>query len=123
MGAKTTPNARSGARPEERRRSARSPIELRVDYSTVDAFFSDFASDINEGGMFVESDSPPDVDTVVTLHFVLPQSDQPLKLEGRVVWRRDPSQGEPPGMGIQFEELGRATRDQINELVRRLRSG
>jgi type IV pilus assembly protein PilZ len=120
LGAKTTPNARSGA---ERRRSTRTAVELRVDYSTVDAFFSDFASDINEGGMFVESESPPEVGTGVTLHFALPRRDEPLKLEGRVVWRREPSQGEPPGMGIEFDQMDRSTREQINALVRRLRSG
>ena len=122
MGAKTTPNARSAERPDDRRRSARAAVELRVDYSTVDAFFSDFASDINEGGMFVENESPPEVGTGVALHFVLPRSDEPLKLQGRVVWRRERSQGEPPGMGIEFEQMDRATREQIDALVRRLRS-
>ena len=40
----------------ERRRSERAPVTVRIEYATVDALFSDFTRDINEGGIFVETD-------------------------------------------------------------------
>ena len=36
----------------------RTDLLVRVDYQTVDEFFSEFARNINEGGVFVESDTP-----------------------------------------------------------------
>jgi len=42
----------------ERRRSERVDLLVRVDYKTVDELFSEFARNINEGGMFVETDAP-----------------------------------------------------------------
>lgn len=103
----------------EKRRSERAPVVVRVDYSTVDAFFSDFTRNINEGGVFIETDEPCAVDDVVTLQFQLPGGDEPVRVRGRVVWS---DSGEAPGMGIEFEGLDAATRARINQLVRRLRN-
>jgi len=104
----------------EQRRSERTPIVVRVDYSTVDTFFSDFTSNINEGGLFIETDEPCPVDTLVSLQFQLPGADEPVRTRGRVVWIGD---GDSAGMGIEFEDLDSAARARINQVVRRLRSG
>lgn len=106
----------------ERRKSPRTPLVVRVSYSTVDAFFSEFASNVNEGGLFIETETPPPLDTRVTLHFQLPGSEEPLFAEGRVAGCRAPGGDEPPGIGVEFEGLSLAARARINELVRRLRT-
>lgn len=106
----------------ERRRSARAPVVVRIDYGTVDALFSEFTRDVNEGGVFVATDTPLALDERVRLQFRLPGSDEPIRGHGRVVWTRGFGEGEPPGMGIHFEELEPTARTQIDELVRRLRS-
>ncbi len=49
---------------EERRRASREPIKIPIDYSAVDVFFSEFASNINEGGMFIETDTPAELEDV-----------------------------------------------------------
>jgi uncharacterized protein (TIGR02266 family) len=103
----------------DKRRSARAPIVVRVDYSTVDAFFSEFTRDVNEGGLFIHTEEPCSVDTVVSLQFSVPGTDEPIRTHGRVVWV---SQGDPSGMGIEFEGLDDAARARINQLVRRLRN-
>ena len=43
------------ARPtqKDRRRSSREDLKIPVDYSAVDAFFSEFTTNVNEGGMFI----------------------------------------------------------------------
>ncbi len=111
-----------GAR--ENRRTERTALVVRVDYSTVDTFFSDFTSNINEGGMFIETDAPSPIGTRVQLQFQLPGSGDPLKLEGRVVWSNPPDGStEGPGMGVEFENLDDAARARINDVVRQLRSG
>jgi len=103
----------------EKRRSQRAPVVVRVDYSTVDAFFSDFTRNINEGGLFLETDEPCAVDEVVSLQFQLPEGDEPVRVRGRVVWV---DTGTAPGMGIEFEDLDAEARARINQVVRRLRA-
>lgn len=117
--------AGSGAPPVEtrveRRRSPRSPLVVRVSYSTVDALFSEFTRNINEGGLFIETETPPPTDTRVALRFQLPGSDEPIEARGRVAWVRTHSADGPPGMGVEFEHLGSDARVRIDHLVRRLR--
>ena len=61
----------------ERRKSPRTPVMIPVDYSTVDAFFSEFTTNINEGGMFVGTEQPHPVDTLVTVSIRLPGNEAP----------------------------------------------
>lgn len=100
----------------EQRRSPRTPFNIRVRYSTVDALFADFTRNINEGGLFIETSEPCPVDTTVSLDFELPGDTAPVRTKGRVVWVDD------DGMGIEFEDLDAAARARINHLVRELRN-
>jgi uncharacterized protein (TIGR02266 family) len=115
----TCQDVESGA---ERRRSSRAELIVRVDYSTVDEMFSEFTSDINEGGVFIETENPQPLGTEVALHFNLPGSERLVKTTGVVVRKSDGDQGEAAGMGIEFEELPDEARTHINQLIRLLRS-
>ena len=119
-----TDRARSeAAAPAERRRAPRTPLTLRVDYSTVDELFSEFTRNVNEGGLFIETETPPPMETRVALEFKLPGSGEPIRARGRVAWIRDASPEEgPAGMGVEFEQLGAEARKHIDALVRELRS-
>ena len=114
---------RSAPHGVERRRWERTELVVRVDYKTVDELFSEFARNINEGGLFVETDTPPALGASVALEFQIPGSDEPIQVMGRVVRVCDASDREGPGMGIEFENLDTQSRDLINELVRQLRVG
>jgi uncharacterized protein (TIGR02266 family) len=105
----------------ERRRSARTPVVVRIEYATVDALFSDFTRNINEGGVFIETDAPAPLDSEVHLRFRLPGARDALRVSGRVAWIAGGS-GKPSGMGIEFENLTDADRTRIDELVQRLRT-
>jgi uncharacterized protein (TIGR02266 family) len=105
----------------DRRHSERENIKIPVDYSAVDAFFSEFTTNINEGGMFIETENPPTLDSVVQLQVRLPDLERPIKLGGRVAWISDGKAGSPPGMGIEFQDMPSDLRQTINDLVRRLR--
>jgi uncharacterized protein (TIGR02266 family) len=105
----------------ERRHSERAPVTVRVDYSTVDAMFSEFTRNINEGGLFIESDTPLAPDELVQLHFRLPGVDDLFKVSGRVAWVREPGGKEPAGMGVEFENLDAGSRRRIDEIIHGLR--
>lgn len=114
--------AKAETRGVERRRTARAALVVRVDYSTVDSFFSEFTTDINEGGLFIETDSPAPTGTEVLLKFQLPGADDPVKVQGRVVWTSGDRPSAVPGMGVEFGDLDPVARARINELVRQLRA-
>ena len=109
------------AQAEERRRHSRVPLEMRVDYTSVDAFFTEFTANINEGGMFIQMDEPVPLDTQVQLQFALPGEGEPIQVGGRVAWTSDGKDDSPPGIGVQFQHLGSEVREQINAVVRKLR--
>ena len=107
----------------ERRRSGRGDLLVRVEYSTVDEIFSEFTRDINEGGLFIETEKPRPTGTEVAMRFNLPGNHAPLQTIGRVVWVRSASDRKPAGMGIEFDELSSEDRDRINSMIRSLRNG
>jgi len=107
----------------ERRNSARVGLVARVNYKTVDDLFSEFARNINEGGLFIETEEPPEIGAAVALEFQIPETDSPIQVHGRVVRISDGLGHEPPGMGVQFEDLDSEARSTINELIRGLRVG
>jgi len=106
----------------ERRRSARAPIVVRIEYATVDALFSEFTRNVNEGGVFIETDAPAPLDSAVHLRFRLPGTREPVRVAGRVAWISRDASGKPNGMGIEFENLAAKDRARINQLVAGLRS-
>ena len=107
---------------EDRRRSLRTELIVRVDYSTIDEMFSEFTRDINEGGLFIETEKPQPAGTEVTMQFSLPGTDETLSTVGRVVHVTSGDDQMPPGMGIEFEELSPDDRGRIDSLIRSLRA-
>ena len=105
----------------ERRKTPRSDLLVRVNYTAVDSLFSELARNINEGGIFIESEAPQPVGTTVELEFKLPGTDEPLDVIGRVV-RVDHEGPDGSGMGIEFENLDVDCRDLINDVIRNLRT-
>jgi type IV pilus assembly protein PilZ len=107
----------------DRRRWNRVDMVVRVDYKTVDELFSEFARNINEGGVFVETDTPSELGSSVAMQFQIPGGAEPIQVMGRVVRVSEGDLQDPPGMGIEFEDLDDQSRDLINGLVRDLRVG
>jgi type IV pilus assembly protein PilZ len=96
---------------------------VRVDYSTVDDFFSEFTQNINEGGMFIETESPAELDSLVHLQFALPGEAEPVKALGRVIRVVTSDDVEPPGMALEFEQMDGETRSRIDAIVQQLKAG
>ncbi len=112
----------SAASVRERRRARRSALTVRIDYATVDEIFSEFTRDINEGGLFIETEKPHLPGTEVSMQFHLPGSDEVVETVGRVVRVSSGSSGAAPGMGIEFDELHPEDRKKIDRIVRALRA-
>ena len=112
----------TSSRAGDRRRARRSGVTVRIDYATVDELFSEFTRDINEGGLFIETEKPHQPGTEVSMQFHLPGSQEVLCTLGRVVRVTHGEVGMPAGMGIEFDELTPDDRVNIDRIVRALRS-
>jgi len=106
---------------DDRRRSDRRQVTVRIDYATVDEMFSEFTRDINEGGLFIETEKPHPPGTEVSMQFHLPGSQNVLHTIGRVARVSSGCVGVPAGMGIEFDELTSDDRAKIDRIVRSLR--
>jgi len=105
------------------RRSRRLRHELPVAYRAVGGFLSDCATDISQGGMFINSRVPLPVGTVVRLVFQLPGAAHPCDLFGRVtrVVPCDADVDGSPGMAIEFTDVDREKGARIDAFVEALR--
>ena len=120
--ASTTAASGAADSASERRRAKRSALTVRIDYATVDEIFSEFTRDINEGGLFIETEKPHLPGTEVSMQFHLPGSDEVVETTGRVVRVSAGGSGAAPGTGIEFDELHPEDRKKIDEIVRALRA-
>jgi uncharacterized protein (TIGR02266 family) len=107
----------------ERRSAERAELMVQIDYSTVDEIFSEFTRDINEGGLFIETQKPKPIGTEVALYFNLPGDGGGIETTGRVVRTTEGDAMTPPGMGVEFDDLTAQDRAKIDRLVRTLRTG
>ena len=106
---------------DERRKAPREALVVKVEYETVDQLFTDFSANINEGGIFIESDAPQPPGTRIELEFRLPGTAMPIAAHGMVVHVSDGDTG-VRGMGVEFEPLDPGMRRRVDALVRSLRS-
>lgn len=106
----------------ERRKTERTRLVVRVEYSTVDEFFSEFSRDINQGGVFIETTRPLSLGAEVMMRFNLPGGDQTIETVAHVVRISLGNTQEPPGMGLEFEKLHHEDRARIDQLVRTLKA-
>jgi type IV pilus assembly protein PilZ len=112
----------------DRRREARAPIELKVEYKRLNTFFYDYTKNISKGGTFIKTDKPLDVGTIFLFKLMLPAQAQPLALRGEVRWVVKEGEPLPPqvpagheaGMGIRFVYESSDQRLALEHFVERM---
>jgi type IV pilus assembly protein PilZ len=93
-----------------------------VDCSTANNTFL-YASITNVSvlGIFVSTESPLPIGTLVTLRFCPPKQEA-FSLSGRVQWvnplRDEPGNNPNPGMGIRFVDLLDGDTERLEEIVK-----
>jgi uncharacterized protein (TIGR02266 family) len=108
---------------DNKREATRLHHELPVAYRSVGSFLSDWATNISEGGLFINTRKPLPVGTEVKILVQIPGAAFPYELHGAVarVTEFDNAANMVPGMGIQFIGLDDAKKREIDEFVTRLR--
>lgn len=115
--------------PVNRRAELRHPVHFEVDCTSGDTFLYAYITDISSMGIFIRTDTPLPVGTVLQLAFTPPPRPEDdtgpgapsrrLELTGEVMWNTT-GQAEPdkPGMGVRFHHTAPRTRSRLLELVR-----
>jgi uncharacterized protein (TIGR02266 family) len=104
----------------DQRKHPRAPLGLLVQYrfDTFEAFMSEMAVDISLGGMFIRTDEPRELGSLVYLQFALQDGEKLIEGLGRVV-RVNPKGGPgTPGMGIEFVNLDEQSHELVEQVVR-----
>jgi type IV pilus assembly protein PilZ len=104
----------------EKRKGARAPIEIRVEYRTVGSFLSDWVVNISKGGMFIHTEHPLKIGAHVRLVFSLPGMPFMFDVNAEVKWSQtEPSdRQELPGMGVEFVEIDERVQKRIEAYVK-----
>lgn len=119
MTSKEKDSERSG---KERRRAKRYDVKLHADVTADDAFLFAYVSNISEMGIFLASENPQPVGTVLKLRFKPIEAVEDFEVEGEVVWvnpvRKDVEENINPGMGVKFVNLDEERREKILNLIK-----
>ena len=102
--------------PVERRTFPRALLSVTVATTGKSFSFSEFTYNVSEGGIFLKTDTPLDINVVLDLVFSLPGAEVPISTRGKVVRAVTPNQARtsgPAGMGIQFVAIAPADVDRI----------
>ena len=105
----------------ERRRERRVPVQIQIQYNTVDGFFQDYIRNLSLGGIFIETAKPLPMNTKLRVEFCLPEMVDPITADGIVVHTLHVGRTKNPGvsgMGIRFSELEASSRQMLEAYLR-----
>lgn len=105
---------------QQRRRHDRVELETEVTLEGPTNFYTGYAEDISNGGLFVSTYNIRPIGTNVEVSFSLPNG-HIVNARGQVRWLYDPVEPDDdasPGMGIMFEELLPEDRLAVEEFIK-----
>lgn len=104
-------------RDSENRACERYPVLLQVRFRTSNEFVQEHAVNLSRGGIFIRSDDPPPVDSVVEVELQLPDGGSPISTAGIVVHRQAPGTAKVAGVGVQFVDASDTFRERIDRYM------
>jgi Tfp pilus assembly protein PilZ len=86
------------------RRFRRRTVRVLVEYLSDTGLRCETATTLGPGGLFIETDSPLVIGSLLKLRFRLSDTGIDHEIEGRVVWSKGDADGSvgTPGMGVEF---------------------
>ena len=100
---------------DDSRNQYRTPVKIVLSYRTIDQFFSDIATNISLGGIFIKTPRPLPVGTALRISFAVPQFDSYVEANGVVIHTGDAN---ATGMGIKFAEIDARALRAIDEMIK-----
>ena len=102
----------------DRRRHVRVKLNQLIQYrfAAFDDFLSEYAADLSESGMFIETDEPRQLGDTISVQFALRDGTRLVECLARVV-RVEPAGSSPPGMGVAFMGLDDESLSLLREII------
>ena len=94
----------------ERRKAPRKESSIAVMYATRGRIFKDFIKNISKLGAFIETPAGFAAGEQITLIISSPDREEPIKIQGEVIW------SVPEGVGVRFSTGSRALEELIETL-------
>jgi|GEM_PF-756197 len=106
---------------DPRRTFPRYNARFAVRFASVQDFVLEYAANISAGGVFVQTEAPPDLETVVRVAMELPGGGLPVEAKAVVVHRVTVAEaraaGTVPGVGVQFVDSDDTFRERIDYAI------
>jgi uncharacterized protein (TIGR02266 family) len=101
------------------RKSPRVTLDVSVDVTSENNFWTGITSDISEGGLFLATHRVAPIGFVVLLNLTLPEDDEPIVTYAEVRWIRlyTEQSDVPPGLGLKFIGLDSRALAKIRRFV------
>jgi type IV pilus assembly protein PilZ len=108
---------------DNKRKATRLHHEIPVAYRSVGSFLTDWATNISQGGLFINTRNPLPVGTAVRILIQLPGEPQAVAIDSKVtrVTDYDNHHNMVPGMGVEFTDLTAERRQELDRFVQRLK--
>jgi type IV pilus assembly protein PilZ len=98
--------------------------KFTVRFRTAREFVREHTENISRGGVFIQTQSPPQVDEVITVQLELPDGGPPATSSGIVMHRVSVDEAEQngliPGIGVQFLDADDQFRQRIDRYIEHL---
>lgn len=98
----------------ERRSSPRIAIDAELGFESDTNFFTGFAEDLSDGGLFIATYKLLPIGRELTVTFGLPEGRE-ITADARVVWVREAHGDVAPGIGVRFRQLAE---DDLEAILR-----
>jgi type IV pilus assembly protein PilZ len=99
------------------REHQRIPYAVEVEFRTASSFLVAYSVNLSRGGLFVETEADVPIGSEIALKLAVPSAGN-VPLSGVVAWRRGRDSGDgPPGLGVEFLDLGPEIGATIDRLV------
>ena len=102
-----------------RREKKRIPARFKVDYIHEEDYIISFSKDISVDGMFIRTESPPEVGQKITIKFPMDDGKK-IKVSAHVVWVNMSGAQKDYGMGVKFIKPSAALRQDILKAVNKV---
>ncbi len=107
---------------DDRRRYPRVSLSLLIQYrfDTLDDFLAEYSTNISFGGMFIRTEQPREVGSLIYLQFYLRDGAKLIEGLGRVVRVAEPDPDDPDaehGMGVEFVNFDEESMRLIEQIV------
>jgi type IV pilus assembly protein PilZ len=102
----------------ERRRHVRVRLNQLIQYrfAAFDEFLSEYAADLSEGGMFIETDEPRALGDTISVQFALRDGTRLVECLAHVI-RVEPPGSPCPGMAVAFRGLDPESLALLKEII------